>query len=526
MNPDTGVLVSGRAGAAPPGSSDVIVAAVRALDRAVEFAVDTRARDGAWYVLSEPRVLENAVAACSLAGVERARPARERVLRWLDGAVPQGHDALVSAADRWLAALNRGRAPVTFEPPPAYEGPQARRVLYLQALGCAVGAEGADARGLLTRARAALGPDRGRGVKPWQRAMLLAFEAIACAALGMPLPAGTLETWQGTQSADGSFSGMPLVTGMLHLALTRAAPDHPMTRRCRDALLAAQQPDGTWRFLVSEVWDTGLMVRALRGHPCFDADTLPASLEFLALAQREDGGWACTAALESDNDSTGNTLLALAGTAWADQARTAAARYALRHRTPEGLWTTWHSGDDDPAPDVVAHMVAGIDAAALPGIDLAPARSWLASLATGGGWSSGWYIPPAYGAAEIGPALGPHPANRAAARELLATQRADGGWPRIAGEPHSSPTATGLALSALTTGAADPTGAALIRGLGFLVDSQTSGGSWHDRPVMYGPRPFLTVTATQVHALAARGLRDALGAVGTAPLDHGPRSGA
>ncbi|MFF7438073.1 hypothetical protein [Streptomyces sp. NPDC008122] len=62
--------------------------------------------------------------------------------------------------------------------------------------------------------------------------------------------------------------------------------------------------------------------------------------------------------------------------------RAAATRYALRHQTPEGLWNTWHSSDDIPAPDVVAHMVAGIQAAALPGIDLAPARTWLASLAT------------------------------------------------------------------------------------------------------------------------------------------------
>lgn len=46
--------------------------------------------------------------------------------------------------------------------------------------------------------------------------------------------------------------------------------------------------------------------------------------------------------------------------------------------------------------------------------------------------------------------------------------------------------------------------------MGFLTDTQTDDGTWHDRPVMYGPRPFLTVTSTQVHALAARGRRDAL----------------
>ncbi|WP_407835186.1 hypothetical protein ACE1OC_00265 [Streptomyces sp. DSM 116496] len=52
----------------------------------------------------------------------------------------------------------------------------------------------------------------------------------------------------------------------------------------------------------------------------------------------------------------------------------------------------------------------------------------------------------------------------------------------------------------------------------FLIETQSADGTWSDRPVMYGPRPFLTVTGTPVHALAARGLRDAL----TANLENGP----
>ncbi|KOU67935.1 hypothetical protein ADK55_02000 [Streptomyces sp. WM4235] len=499
--------------ARPASAGNAVVArAGRCLDRAVEFALETQAADGAWYVPSEPRILENAVVACSLAGLERAHHARERALCWLEGAVPQRHDPFVAAADQWLAALHRTDDLTAFTAglPPGGR-PYARRALYLDALGCAVGAAGADARRLLDHAGAALGHDRGRRITPWQRAMLLAFEALAGSALGMPLPRDTLQEWARSQSPDGSFYGMPLVTGMLHLALTRTAPDHPMTRRCRAALLAAQQPDGTWRFLVSEVWDTGLMVRALRGHPLFGSGALPAAVGFLAAAQKPDGGWACTAALASDNDTTGNTLLALAGTTPPDRVLAAAARYARRHQTPEGLWTTWHSSDDTPAPDVVAHMTAGICAAALPGIDLAPARRWLASRATAEGWTSDWYLPPAYGAAEIAPALAPHPAGRAALPALLASQQPDGGWPRIPGEPYSSPTATGLALTALTTSGHDPHGeAAVTRGMSFLIDSQNADGSWSDRPVMYGPRLFVTVTTTQVHALAARGLRDAL----------------
>ncbi|MFE1788059.1 hypothetical protein ACFW7J_06615 [Streptomyces sp. NPDC059525] len=48
------------------------------------------------------------------------------------------------------------------------------------------------------------------------------------------------------------------------------------------------------------------------------------------------------------------------------------------------------------------------------------------------------------------------------------------------------------------------------RAVRFLTNSQAPDGTWNDRPVMYGPRPFLTVTTTHVHALAARGLRDLL----------------
>lgn len=486
--------------------------ASRCLGKAARFAVETQGADGSWRMPPQPRVLENAVVACSLTHVqgERAERARARVVAWLRSAAEQRHDPFVAAADRWLveAATADGVVP-PFTGLSATAGPHARRALYLHALACVLGAPGADARRLLADTETALGDERGSRLKPWQRIMLLSFEAIARSTLGLSVPAGILSEVQRAQSADGSFYGMPLVTGMLHLALTRTAPDHPATQRCRGSLLAGQSRDGTWRFLVSEVWDTGLMVRALRGHPAFDTTALPAALVFLASAQKKDGGWACTAPLDSDNDTTGNTLLALAGTQWADQVRAAATGYARRCQTGEGLWTTWHSSDDTPVPDVVAHMAAGIHAATLTGIDLTPARRWLADLGADGHWTSDWYIPPAYGAAEISTLLPPGPHTRATTNALLAAQRPDGGWPRLPGETYSSPTATGLAVTALTHHP-DPPQYVIAQALRFLIDTQTDKGTWTDRPVMYGPRPFLTTTTTQVHALTARALRQIL----------------
>lgn len=507
-----GMLVSSHVPSGAGVTTGLGAEVARCLDAAARFAVESQGADGAWREPSQPRVLENAVVACSLTGLreERAIAARAKAVAWLRSAGVQRHDPFVAAADRWLveAATAEGAVP-PYADLSAAAGPHARRALYLHALACALDAPGADPRRLLDQATTALGADRGARLKPWQRLMLLSFEALAHSVLGLPLPADLLTEAQRAQAPDGSFYGMPLVTGMLHLTLTRTAPGHPATARCRESLLNDQYPDGTWRFLVSEVWDTGLLVRALRGHPGFDTAALPAALAFLAAAQRADGGWACAAALDSDNDTTGNTLLALAGTEWTETVRAAAAAYALRCQSDDGLWTTWHSSDDTPVPDVVAHMVAGIHAAALPGMDLAPARQWLTDQGLQGRWSSDWYIPPAYGAAEISTLLPPGPHTRTTTRALLAAQHADGGWPRIPGEPCSSPTATGLAVTALLHHP-DPPHDAIQKAVRFLVEAQSTDGTWTDRPVMYGPRPFLTATGTQVHALAARALRHAL----------------
>jgi hypothetical protein len=109
------------------------------------------------------------------------------------------------------------------------------------------------------------------------------------------------------------------------------------------------------------------------------------------------------------------------------------------------------------------------------------------------------------------------PAVEAAAAELSATQREDGGWGQM-DKMESDAYATGSALSALlASGTMKPTDERYRRGVRFLLGSQTEDGSWHvttrSKPVQkyfesgfpHGKDQFISITATawSVAALAA-----------------------
>jgi len=77
-----------------------------------------------------------------------------------------------------------------------------------------------------------------------------------------------------------------------------------------------------------------------------------------------------------------------------------------------------------------------------------------------------------------------------AARDLIATQRSDGGW---AGLPHlsSDAYATGLALVALHDAANMPVkDPAYQRGIKYLLSTQLEDGSWHVRSRAHGFQPY------------------------------------
>lgn len=104
---------------------------------------------------------------------------------------------------------------------------------------------------------------------------------------------------------------------------------------------------------------------------------------------------------------------------------------------------------------------------------------------------------------------------KAAADELLATQRDDGGWAQTA-ELSSDAYATGTALSALfEVGVLKDSDAAYRKGLRFLVGSQREDGSWHiatrSKPIQeyfesgfpHGKDQFISIAATcwSAHAM-------------------------
>jgi squalene cyclase len=76
-----------------------------------------------------------------------------------------------------------------------------------------------------------------------------------------------------------------------------------------------------------------------------------------------------------------------------------------------------------------------------------------------------------------------------ARRELLAAQRADGGWSDLDGM-ESGAYATGKALVALQTAGMAPTDTAYERGIQYLLNTQQEDGSWYVRTRAMAFQPY------------------------------------
>jgi len=160
----------------------------------------------------------------------------------------------------------------------------------------------------------------------------------------------------------------------------------------------------------------------------------------------------------------------------------AAAMYLKMHQSPNGQWA-YPIADTRPpiCSEYIGQTALSLRALQVyaPKTDKAAydrsvqlAASWLATAQTRNNDDRGWRVLGLAWAAKD------KAATQKAMRELLATQRADGGWSDIE-TMESSAYATGKALFALQTAGLAPSDAAYKRAVGYLLNTQQEDGSWY-----------------------------------------------
>jgi squalene-hopene/tetraprenyl-beta-curcumene cyclase len=499
------------------------------LERAVQHCLGLQRADGSWEVLPDARILETALAAHALShtpgDLDHAAVARARA--WIAGARPQAHhpvawlieDTLRRIALRSTGAGQAGGAGhagggIVDLTAPELDAPvmaSRNTMLFTLALHAGLEVRGRCSEAEL-RQRVAGEYERcsQARLKQWSKVELIALHIMLQARAGKTaaVEAAGFDLVH-MQAPRAGFFFNPVSTALAYIALCIAAPASDPWFVLRERLLRDQQPDGSWRFCTSDVWDTSLVVRSFHGHPEFARAALQPALDFLQATQNPDGGWPFRSGVESDNDTTGAVMLALRGTLQGERTLERALVYLGRMQMENGLWRTWYFRDDPPVEDVVAHVLSALDAhAGRHHLDVGPAREWLAQqVEPRAAWAASWYRGTPYAVAEIARALGPqHPLAHRGIDDLAAAQRDDGGW----APDESSPTtasATGLALMAIS----ERHPARVEAALRYLIATQRPDGTWPGTPDMYGPRPMLSHFVTHTQAFVVGGIMAALG---------------
>lgn len=486
------------------------------LERAVQRCIDTQDSRGAWSVEPDPRLFDTSLVAYVLSHVEsvEAAAAVERAYAWCQKQQPQDHDPialLLDATPRRLLAGDYGS--VDLRGPTLYSNLYRRKTLLLYTLALHAGV-----RVLSPYVPSQLKEqvkrfyDRADKIrtKQWSKVDLISVYAVLESLDGNRAAAAAAgDRLVKLQSADGGFCHNPVTTAMAFLALSVALPGSSAWVRCLQNLLAAQRPDGTWRFCTCDIWDTTLMLRAFGDHPMFARHAAPRALRFLLESQNPDGGWGFRPEVESDNDTASCALLALRdheddGSVHAVERGIA---FILGLQRDDGLWNTWQAAEDHPVEDCVAHITAALSAfRGTHTRSIRAAQRWLEQqYQQFGRWTAGWYRSLPYSTLEVSKGLRVgHPIAYSAVRSLCALQNPDGGFPPEPGED-STASATGLAVAALAEHY-DVHQPFLRRALGYLMVGQHEDGSWSGRPEMYGPRPLTTHYQTATDAFVGFGL--------------------
>ncbi len=476
--------------------------------RACEHLAETQDVDGAWRAQPEPRILENALLVLVSREIPELAGLSDNAKAFVERATPQTHHPIPKAVDAWLKAMVCGQ-PMTLDlSHRSFEEPTFRhRKVFFNAFAMYLGVPcygGFAKQQLANTVREQIESRRVKQQKAWAAAELGALWLLLCSpddVIDEGHVRESLAAIEEAQSLNGSMAENPLSTILAVAALNRWAPEGESTHRAIDYLKAAREADGTWRFGMTEVWDTALLLRTFARSGMLHTKVQQDAFSFLARAQNQDGGWPFRLGVQSDTDTTGMVLIAMKES---DEKSTvnSGLDYLTEMQTESGLWRTWHQKNDEPAEDAIAHAVLAIDAYKSGSGLTERAKAWLGDQKS---WQAHWYNSKPYAAFEIGSSVGiGHKATKEAASQLVGSQNEDGGWSPDDAE-QSTPAATGMALSLLVS-CVPKFSPAVAKARAYLLESQEPDGVWRGSTGMYGPRPFATDYLYQSHALAAMGL--------------------
>jgi squalene-hopene/tetraprenyl-beta-curcumene cyclase len=351
---------------------------------------------------------------------------------------------------------------------------------------------------------------------------------------------GAAERWiLKRQEADGSWGGIqpPWVYSLMALHLQGYALDHPVMQAGLDGLEGFTIDDEAGRRIEacqSPVWDTALAVVALA-----DAGVAPDDPQLRRAGRwlvceeitvpgdwtvrRPDlapGGWAFEFANDNypDIDDTAEVVLALRRTGAHDKGSVGrAVDWTTGMQCRDGGWGAFDVDNtralcrelpfcdfgeliDPPSADVTAHVVEMLSILGRNPDAAARGVEWLLNAQEpDGSWFGRWGVNHLYGTGAVVPALiaaGVSPRNPAVRRAVVwveAHQNEDGGWGedlrsyrdrsyRGRGESNACQTAWAL-LALLAADEQDPAGehgAAVARGVNFLVETQRADGAWDE----------------------------------------------
>lgn len=353
------------------------------------------------------------------------------------------------------------------------------------------------------------------------------------------------------QEADGTWGVIqpPSVYSLIALKAHGYSMDHPVMQKGLNGFLGdfALRRGDTFSVqpCLSPVWDTALAITGLReaGVPAGDEALVQAGRWMLAHEVQSLGDWALTVPgiepggfpfefsneLYPDTDDTAEVLIALRllDLRGKDGPFHRSKVWLRAMQSSNGGWGAFDRDNDDefvsripfadfgatfdpPTEDVTAHIVEAFALDGAPPDDemIASALDYLwDTQEPDGSWWGRWGVNYLYGLGAAVPALvaaGVDPADqrlRKAVRWLERHQQPDGGWgescatyedPSLRGQGPSTASQTAWALLALLA-LEPPDHPATVRGIDYLVRTQTADGEWIE-PHFTGtgfPRDFM-----------------------------------